>query len=73
MSGGYIDPQPNFAHQVVIFTLIGQISNDDMDFWNTRIESLKQRFGTRLAGVTLVGKETPERFRPKNKSARRAR
>ena len=34
MSGGYIDPQGSGDHQVVIFTIIGEITPADSDHWN---------------------------------------
>jgi hypothetical protein len=58
MSGGYIDPQQDGDHQVVIFTIIGDVSQTDKDYWNQAVANLKAKF-PKLASVTLGGKPTP--------------
>ena len=58
MSGGYIDPQQDGHHQVVIFTIIGHVSDADKDYWNQAVVNLKAKF-PQLASVTLAGKATP--------------
>jgi hypothetical protein len=58
MSGGYIDPQQDGEHQVVIFTIIGEVTPADRDYWNQAVVNLKTKF-PKLASVTLGGKRTP--------------
>jgi hypothetical protein len=62
MSGGFIEPQQDGDHQVVIFTFAGQIDQQDVDQWNNDISNLKQVFGPRLMGVTIKGESTPVQF-----------
>jgi len=64
MSGGFIAPQRDGDHQVVIFTFAGQIDQPDVDQWNNTIRDLKQVFGSRLMGVTIKGESTPPQFMP---------
>jgi hypothetical protein len=58
MSGGYIDEQQAGEHQVVIFTIIGEMTQADKDYWNQAVVNLKAKF-PKLASVTLGGKPTP--------------
>jgi|SwirhirootsSR3_FD_contig_31_7552256_length_248_multi_3_in_0_out_0_1 hypothetical protein len=58
MSGGYIDAQQKGEHQVVIFTVIGEVTAADRDYWNQAVANLKAKFPS-LASVTLAGKPTP--------------
>ena len=58
MSGGYIDEQQSGEHQVVIFTIIGEMTPADRDYWNQAVANLKAKF-PKLASVTLGGKPTP--------------
>ena len=64
MSGGYIDPQEDGDHQVVMFTIIGQMTEDDKEHWNGVVAGLKQKF-PKIASVTLGGKPTPAEHRKK--------
>jgi hypothetical protein len=59
MSGGFITGQGPGAHQVVIFTFSGQLSQENADRWNEVIRLLKQELGARLTGVTIRGETTP--------------
>jgi hypothetical protein len=63
MSGGYIDPQQADEHQVVIFTIIGEVTQADKDYWNQAVMNLKAKF-PKLASVTLAGKSTPRNLPP---------
>ena len=59
MSGGYIGPQQDSEHQVVIFTFVGEVTQADTDYWNQAIVNLKARF-PKVVSVTLVGQPTPK-------------
>lgn len=64
MSGGYILPQEEGEHQVVIFTFIGPVTDDQAAQWNKRVLELKNMFVNKkvrsyLAGVTVKGEPTP--------------
>ena len=64
MAGGYTAPQAPGDHQVVIFTLVGELTDQDVTEWNNAILRLKQMFGPKLVGVTLKGLPTsPELLR----------
>jgi hypothetical protein len=63
MSGGYIDEQQADEHQVVIFTIIGEVTQADKDYWNQAVVNLKAKF-PQLASVTLAGKPTPRNLPP---------
>ncbi len=52
---GLIDDQKDGDKQVVIFTIEGDMSPADRDFWNQRIAELKAKF-PKVVGVTLVPK-----------------
>lgn len=58
MSGGYIDAQLDGEHQVVIFTIIGEMTDADRDYWNQAVANFKKKF-PKLASVTIGGKRTP--------------
>ena len=58
MSGGYIGPQADNEHQVVLFTFVGEMTQADTDYWNQAVVNLKTKF-PKLASVTLGGKPTP--------------
>ena len=67
MSGGYIELQREGEHQVVIFTFIGPINQDQKDQWNKRVLELKNMFVNEevrsyLAGVTVRGQPTPKKL-----------
>jgi hypothetical protein len=57
MSGGYIDPQNQFDHQVVLFTFTGPLTRAQASRWNAAIREFKNALG--LTGVTLKGQKTP--------------
>jgi hypothetical protein len=66
MSGGYIRAQKEGEHQVVIFTFIGPVTQDQKDQWNARVLELKNSFvndqvKSYLAGVTIQGDPTPSK------------
>ena len=68
MSGGYIQPQEEGEHQVVIFTFIGPVTPEQAAQWNKRVLELKNMFVDKkvrsyLAGVTVKGERTPEELR----------
>ena len=44
MSGGYIQPQEEGEHQVVIFTFIGPVTPEQATQWNKRVLELKKMF-----------------------------
>jgi hypothetical protein len=58
MSGGYIGPQADNEHQVVLFTFVGEMTQADTDYWNQAVVNLKKKF-PKLVSVTLVGQPTP--------------
>lgn len=67
MSGGYIQPQEEGEHQVVIFTFIGPITTEQAAQWNKRVLELKNMFVNEsvrsyLAGVTVKGQPTPRKL-----------
>jgi hypothetical protein len=63
MSGGFIKKQGAGAHQVIFFTLMGALTDDDVKAWNDAIKALKDRFPTNLVGVTMQGDVTPRNLR----------
>jgi hypothetical protein len=78
MSGGYIQPQEEGEHQVVIFTFIGPVSPEQVTRWNKRVLELKNTFvntnvRSYLAGVTVKGERTPppEQMFPKKKKKKK--
>jgi hypothetical protein len=70
MSGGYIDEQQKYDHQVVIFTFVGQINEADIKAWNLAVAQLKGHFKARVTGITLKGAATPLEHREKSKRKR---
>jgi hypothetical protein len=76
MSGGYIQPQEEGEHQVVIFTFIGPVSGEQATQWNKRVLELKIMFvntkvRSYLAGVTVKGDRTPKELRPAKKKKKK--
>jgi hypothetical protein len=76
MSGGYIQPQEEGEHQVVIFTFIGPISTEQAAQWNKRVLELKNMFVDKkvrsyLAGVTVKGDPTPKELRSAKKKKKK--
>jgi len=76
MSGGYIQPQEEGEHQVVIFTFIGPVTPEQATLWNKRVLELKNMFVNKkvrsyLAGVTVKGERTPEEMRPTKKKKKK--
>jgi hypothetical protein len=63
MSGGYIGPQADKEHQVVIFTFVGEVTPADTAYWNQAVVNLKAKF-PKLVSVTLVGQPTPPGLPP---------
>jgi hypothetical protein len=59
MSGGYIKPQKQGDHQIVVFTFVGPIDRKKMEKWNMAIFELKKLFGDGLTGITIQGDPTP--------------
>ena len=74
MSGGYIQLQKEGEHQVVIFTFIGPINQDQKDQWNKRVLELKNMFVSEEVRE-LVWRVSPSRVirHRKNCCARRRR
>jgi hypothetical protein len=60
---GHIREQQDGDKQVVIFTVVGEISPADRDYWNQAVANLKAKF-PQLTGVTLEGKSTPPNMPP---------
>jgi len=60
---GCIREQQDGDKQVVIFTIVGEISPADRDYWNQAVVNLKAKF-PQLTGVTLEGKATPPNVPP---------
>jgi hypothetical protein len=76
MSGGYIQPQEEGEHQVVIFTFIGPITTEQAAQWNKRVLELKNMFVDKkvrsyLAGVTVKGDPTPKELRSAKKKKKK--
>lgn len=76
MSGGYIQPQKEGEHQVVIFTFIGPVTDAQVKAWNQRVLELKNMFVNKksrsyLAGVTIKGEPTPADLLPKKKKKKK--
>ena len=59
MSGGYIKPQKNGEHQIVVFTFAGELKAADVKKWNEAIVTLKGTFGPNVMGITVKGDPTP--------------
>ena len=59
MSGGYIRPQRQGDHQIVVFTFIGPVDAKNVNEWNAKILELKDLFGDGLTGITIAGDPTP--------------
>jgi hypothetical protein len=55
---GLVSEQQDGDTQVVIFTIKGDMSEADRDYWNQAVADLKAKF-PQVVGVTLVGKSTP--------------
>jgi hypothetical protein len=55
---GKVYEQKDGDTQVVIFTIKGDISQADRDYWNQAVANLQAKF-PQLVGVTLVGRSTP--------------
>jgi hypothetical protein len=62
MSGGFIKPQKQFEHQLVVFTFIGPVTQKQVDQWNDALAELKQMFGPTLTGITIKGDPTPTKY-----------
>jgi hypothetical protein len=76
MSGGYIQPQEEGEHQVVIFTFIGPVTSEQAAQWNKRVLELKTMFVDKkvrsyLAGVTVKGDPTPPELRSAKKKKKK--
>ena len=76
MSGGYILPQEEGEHQVVIFTFIGPVTPEQATQWNKRVLELKNMFVSKkvrsyLAGVTVKGDPTPKELRSAKKKKKK--
>jgi hypothetical protein len=57
---GFVSEQQDGDTQVVIFTIKGDISQDDQLYWNRAVADLKAKF-PQLIGVTLIpSSTTPE-------------
>jgi hypothetical protein len=67
MSGGYIKPQKEGEHQMVVFTFAGELKPTHTQKWNDAILALKQHFGSNVMGVTMQGHPTPPKLRVKKK------
>jgi hypothetical protein len=67
MSGGYIKPQKDGEHQIVVFTFAGKLDAASVAKWNEAVYEFKQLFEPNLTGITVQGDPTPAKF------ARRAR
>ena len=63
MSGGFIKKQSAGGHQVIFFTLMGALNDQDVKDWNDAIVALKDRFPNNLIGVTMQGDQTPRNLR----------
>ena len=72
MSGGIIEKQSEKGeHQVVIFTFAGVLTPQECQEWNAQIVKLKNRFGTRIMGVTIKGQQTPAEWLPRTSRRRK--
>ena len=55
---GKINEQRDGDTQVVIFTIKGDMSQADRDYWNQAVADLKAKF-PRVVGVTISGTSIP--------------
>ena len=77
MSGGYLDPQDDGDHQVVIFTFAGSLDADrQVKDWNDFVKGIKRDWGNnptdvpgvvvpKVTAVTIKGQRTPLSLRPR--------
>ena len=63
MSGGFIEEQGQYEHQVVIITFKGTITKGQRTKWNDAIYALKAGFGSNVIAVTTKGNSTPQQYR----------
>ena len=63
MSSGFLNPQQEGEHQVILFTFTGKITAAEQKAWNDQLLALKKRFGNRLVAVTIKGDRTPPNLR----------
>jgi len=71
MSGGFINSQDHGEHQIVTFTFIGRLDDAKVKMWNDYLVKIKKTFGRNLAGITVKGDPTPERFMPRRRRGRK--
>jgi hypothetical protein len=57
MSSGYVSPQGQWGHQVIIVTIKGAITQAQADAWNAKMDELKATLDG-VTAVTLAGNET---------------
>jgi hypothetical protein len=62
MSGGYIRPQKEGEHQVVVFTFVGKLDANAVSKWNDAVAEFKKLFDPGLVGVTIQGDPTPAKY-----------
>jgi hypothetical protein len=59
MSGGYVNPQGQWEHQVIIITIKGEFTQAEADAWNAKMDELKATLGNkRVTAVTMTGGQT---------------
>jgi hypothetical protein len=63
MSGGYIDAQGDYDHQIVTFTFKGKLDPANVEQWNQEIRKLKTQFAAHVVGITVKGQPTPPKYR----------
>jgi hypothetical protein len=73
MSGGFINSQDHGEHQIVTFTFIGKLDDAKVKMWNDYLVKIKKTFGRNLAGITVKGDPTPERFMPRGRRKRKTK
>ena len=59
MSGGFVKSQKSGDHQVIMFTVVGNLTSAQASEWNRCIRELKQSLAGRLIGVTMTGHKSP--------------
>ena len=62
MSGGYVETQGDYDHQVIVINIKGKIDVDKQNAWNESMFEMKKILGAQLIAVTLGGRPTPRKF-----------
>jgi len=59
MNGGFIKQQRRGEHQMVTFIFMNELTEDQVEKWNTAIAQLKTTFGANITAMSNFGADTP--------------